>query len=120
MLFAGDFTDFREPVIFSTGRRARLVGFLDAVVLLDGLVFAVVLFLLLLILLLLFPVLFALLLLLFYGKYIDILYQKNIIGITAQTTTIQWQGMEAQGVVNVKTNYSLATNVTRLCVRWRL
>ena len=41
MLFAGDYTDFKEPVIFSTGRRARLVGFLDAVVLLDGLVYAV-------------------------------------------------------------------------------
>ena len=65
MLFAGDFTDFREPVIFSTGRRARLVGFLDAVVLLDGLVFAVVLFLLLLVLLLLlFPVVLLELLLL--------------------------------------------------------
>ena len=59
MLFAGDYTDFKEPVIFSTGRRARLVGFLDAVVLLDGLVYAVVLFLLLLVLLLLFPVLFS-------------------------------------------------------------
>ena len=74
MLFAGDFTDFKEPVIFSTGRRARLVGFLDAVVLLDGLVYAVVLFLLLLVLLLLlFPVVFALLLVLFHGVLLEVL-----------------------------------------------